>query len=149
MGLSLGSMKHSIGMGWIGVLTLLAEISHAWPVKCVEQCQYFDSFQNQCHFQSKCEYIGYCMRHTFCERWDNFANECVSVATQTQCHSPDPYLGSPACTENCQYFDTFENKCLYRTRCDFFKTCAAFTRCEVWDGFDRRCAAESKSVLCN
>ena len=130
-------------------LLFLNSFAQALPLQCKADCQYFDDFHNRCLFQTTCDYANQCMRYSFCERWDDFKNQCVSVAVETKCHTPNPFVGSPGCTEKCQYFDDFQNKCLYRVRCEYFATCMRETRCDRWDDFYGKCLTEEKNVLCN
>lgn len=133
------------------VLFTLTVLKNAFaaPVSCKVYCQYFDNFSNKCNYQTACEYNNKCMVSRYCEKYDEFEDRCVSEATKTTCHTPNPFAGAPSCSETCQYFDTFENKCLYKTKCNYAENCMTHTRCEQWDNFEQKCYWEEKSIQCN
>lgn len=56
-----------------------------------------------------------------------------------------------SCQESCQYFDTFEHKCDYRTQCvyDQKSSCMTHTSCEHWDNLQRECQYETKTTTCH
>lgn len=50
-------------------------------LECVEECQYWDKFKSSCYYKSQCSF--YPSSHTFvqttCEKFDDFNNTCLKM----------------------------------------------------------------------
>jgi hypothetical protein len=58
-------------------------------------------------------------------------------------------VGGQECVEECQHWDDFSNTCNFETRCDYHADQHVFvhTRCEQFDDFARSCQRERARVL--
>lgn len=112
---------------------------------CEERCQYFDNFNNSCFYQTRCEYSGSCLKYTSCEKFDTHENLCMSEKMLWTCSTG---VNSGSCTETCQHFDNFENKCSYRTRCEIQGNCIKEVTCARWDDFEKKCLSEKAVNRC-
>lgn len=68
---------------------------------------------------------------------DQHTVSCVSNSTSL-----------PSCSESCQYYDSFNGKCLFKTTCDYSEQCVIFTNCDQWDSFNKKCITTKKTIQC-
>jgi|GEM_PF-1161049 len=120
----------------------------AGVLECTSSCTHFDRFSDSCLYATTCEVERGLMIYKYCERWDNFNNTCGNEEAKYTRFIPDRVPPSTSCTETCQYYDRFNERCLYRTACEFHSSCISHTRCDEWDQFDERCLTEIKQTSC-
>ncbi len=52
---------------------------------CTEKCTHFDAFKNVCRYKTSCAVAAGCYVKTYCEKWDDFKNSCLSEAKKVTC----------------------------------------------------------------
>lgn len=126
---------------------LCTQVSDANPLpSCTSSCQHYDSHNQECRYETSCEYTGRCLRERVCDVYDSFDQACITEKTTTTCATD--WGSQISCVSQCQHYDSFNKECRYQTSCTIQGNCIVEKRCDRWDSFDQVCKAEKTTTRC-
>lgn len=120
-------------------VSLISSFSFSQTYSCRETCQHWETFEKFCMYATKCQVESNLVRYSYCDRFDSFKKACASELTQMVPFTINPYGPPLMCTERCQYFDSFNNQCFYKTTCEYAANILKYTECGKWDSFEHKC----------